>query len=542
MFSTFGGTKRREPLFTFKRKPVEHFNNEILKKPLEVQSYDNLLIPTLEQLDSKNISKPDPSFNFDSPKKSNEGQQYNDLLIPTLEELYSKKSVNTATANMQPSSSYSSSAYKESLKPDIAASDVNSTTKESVKATSTKVPVELTKRTNSTEPAEFAEDDSIFDFPDSTESFSEIKVMVASSRTVPEEPKLKRKKSKTSNKKSKEPKANTKSIEKQQTSRKKSIATNKQHAISSQPLQPIMPLMNSQSTSQPPYSSTSQSSLQAVPQPSNYNMPQVNSQTIPPPIVQSQNSFDIFDFDPDPTSFSFAMSAPPINIQNNNVLPNTPTYNYSQYNTINMYSAQDMYNTTPMYNLAPQNHLNTSNNHQQVSIASLLNDEFQLAQVTNFFNMNNTVYNENTLQTMPTSSLYKTIPIQTTPIAPKATKPPAPVEKKRKRNLVAHLKTATGEKDTKPKNKGFDFLSDEEEAILAESKPLPLQEVITNKERSLSPELTYAERMELELEAVMKSEFGKKSEEKENTPTTTERRQRYQPLNKLNVRVTFEKK
>ena len=111
------------------------------------------------------------------------------------------------------------------------------------------------------------------------------------------------------------------------------------------------------------------------------------------------------------------------------------------------------------------------------------------------------------------------------------------VEKKRKRNLVAHLKSASGE--SKPTTKGFNFLSDEDEEEEEEttSDIVPFREFI-NKERSKSPELTYNERMELELEGLMRSEF----KQKEMPAPESSARSRYQPQNKMNVKITFERK
>ncbi|KAG2206775.1 hypothetical protein INT47_003717 [Mucor saturninus] len=101
-------------------------------------------------------------------------------------------------------------------------------------------------------------------------------------------------------------------------------------------------------------------------------------------------------------------------------------------------------------------------------------------------------------------------------------------EKKRKRNVVAHLKTARGE-TTQP-SKSFDFLSDGEEEEVVVSHLLPLRET---KERSRSPELTYAERMELELEAMTQVT------NEPMIPACESKRVAYTPQNKLNVKITF---
>ena len=83
---------------------------------------------------------------------------------------------------------------------------------------------------------------------------------------------------------------------------------------------------------------------------------------------------------------------------------------------------------------------------------------------------------------------------------------------------------------------------DEEESEADITTILPIREIINHaREKSPSPELSYEQKMERELEAMMQSEFGMKS-----SPTANESeaasRPRYQPLNKVNVRVTFQKK
>lgn len=135
---------------------------------------------------------------------------------------------------------------------------------------------------------------------------------------------------------------------------------------------------------------------------------------------------------------------------------------------------------------------------------------------------------------------------QQQPLANISNTQPIEQPKKRKRNLVAHLKSASGE--TAPAAKAFDFLSDEEESLPQfnneTSDVVPFREFI-QKERSMSPELSYNERMELELEAMMSSEFGSssdKKEVKEQEEQQSRPRPRYQPQNKLNVKFTFERK
>lgn len=120
-------------------------------------------------------------------------------------------------------------------------------------------------------------------------------------------------------------------------------------------------------------------------------------------------------------------------------------------------------------------------------------------------------------------------------------KPQPQLEKKRKRNLVSHLKTARGETATKnTQTTKFDFLSDDDDDDAEEEKEqelIPIRSSIPIlKERSPSPpELTYSERMELELESMTTDPPTIINEPKS-------KRAPYQPQNKMNVKFTFEKK
>ncbi|ORE10420.1 hypothetical protein BCV72DRAFT_313635 [Rhizopus microsporus var. microsporus] len=107
-------------------------------------------------------------------------------------------------------------------------------------------------------------------------------------------------------------------------------------------------------------------------------------------------------------------------------------------------------------------------------------------------------------------------------------------QQSKKKNLVAHLKTANGEKENIPIVREYDF-SDEEDIV----PQLPLKQPIVQVDRSASPELSYEERMEKELESIMKSEFG---ESKEQETTEINHRPRYQPLNEIKVKVTYTKR
>ncbi|KAG1051208.1 hypothetical protein G6F43_006574 [Rhizopus delemar] len=109
--------------------------------------------------------------------------------------------------------------------------------------------------------------------------------------------------------------------------------------------------------------------------------------------------------------------------------------------------------------------------------------------------------------------------------------PQHPIEK-RKRNLVGQLKGASGEKENVLR-KEFDFSDDEEPHNLP--LKLPIEQVA--RERSKSPELSYEDRMEKELESIMQSEFGESKEQ-----VHANERPKYQPLNEIKVRVTYTKR
>ena len=110
--------------------------------------------------------------------------------------------------------------------------------------------------------------------------------------------------------------------------------------------------------------------------------------------------------------------------------------------------------------------------------------------------------------------------------------PQYPIEK-RKRNLVGHLKGASGEKENVLR-KEFDFSDDEEEP---HNLPIKLSTEQMTRERSKSPELSYEDRMEKELEYIMQSEFGESKEQ-----VRANERPKYQPLNEIKVRVTYTKR
>ncbi|KAI9486548.1 MAG: hypothetical protein EXX96DRAFT_549495 [Benjaminiella poitrasii] len=289
----------------------------------------------------------------------------------------------------------------------------------------------------------------------------------------------------------------------------------------------------------------------------NYNQP------------QQVQPFDIFAFDPAPTShITYNMNAQAAAAAANfsspspsTLLPALPFQSTYYPNTATMYNTNiyndNTYNNAlqssfylqhqPFINNNNNNYNHTNNDNRNMSANN--NQLYHSLSTASILNGNSTI-----------TSQYNTKQALQKPTVQAIQKKKGTVEKRPKKlNLVAHLKGANGEKENHDKtsliNKEFDFLSDEEDipeqSQQNEKSALsPLRDIINttknNREPSLSPELTYAERMELELEAIMKSEFEGDNRKtiKENeleTKETIERRPRYQPLNKVNVRVTFQK-
>ncbi|CAO0792433.1 unnamed protein product [Mucor circinelloides] len=267
-------------------------------------------------------------------------------------------------------------------------------------------------------------DDAIFDFPASLDEFVEIKVMVASNRTIPEAPKLTRKRSKPKKKTSAAPTATT---------------SKPKPTVNHTKKRPIPTAQRKE-----PVAATTHIAPQRKPKP----------QTI-------------------------MTTSPPTRFTNC---------------TANTYIPMPAYQT----NSARQRL------EQSISIASLLNEPSPL---------------------------------------PQQRQPPQPAEKKRKRNLVAHLKTASGEKENKHIHQEFDCLSDEDDLALEQqqkSPVMPLNSII--KDRSLSPEPTYEETMQMQLDLLMQTECGESPSQQLQPASERKPRPQYQPSNKLNVRVTFQKK
>lgn len=316
-----------------------------------------------------------------------------------------------------------------------------------------KTPKEQVNKKAAKEKEEEAEDD-IFDFPPDMEQESmELKLMVASTRTIPENIK--------------------------KTTTKKSKSTSKKKTLKSSPS-----TSSSTSSSSPEKKKKTPPTRNVVP----LQQDKINTNNMILPTQQQQQDEFAFDYNPE------------IKIRHSSTTNDNNK-------AILSFTTNRPYN--PNYQ-APQS---------IISIANILNDPIAMANVNDFLNSNS---------------------ISTPTPPPNNTQQ----EKKRKRNLVARLKSANGEKENKKEEREtFDFfLSDDDDEQQEEqiNNLLPIREII-QKERSASPELSYSERMELELASLMKSEIGDKKEEKQVTEQQSERR-KYQPQNKFNVKFTFQKK
>ncbi|KAG2236392.1 hypothetical protein INT48_008374 [Thamnidium elegans] len=323
------------------------------------------------------------------------------------------------------------------------------------------------------------ENDTIFDFPD-TEETLEVKLMVASGRAIPEHhkkpKKTKKKSSPVNTPRSSSSSTTTTNTPKKSSQKKKSNKTpimqqsrSEQGMVSlQQQRQNRLPLQNLLQ-SQQSLSQYSLSQQALLPHPSDQQQQQ---------LVQGyqESVFDIFDFDYNPQ----------ISIRHSSAINDTYGTSYAA-NTMQpnqTYSSQSYTQCPNLYTQSnSQSNIISSQPASLVSISSLLNDTTSLSQVTEFLN-----------------------------------ETPKPKPPKRKRNLVSHLKTARGETAPAP---NFDFLSDEEDLI-------PIRD-IRSIERSVSPELTYSQRMELELNAMT-----------EPAPISIKStRAPYRPQNKMNVKFTF---
>ncbi|CEG68299.1 hypothetical protein RMATCC62417_04592 [Rhizopus microsporus] len=318
----------------------------------------------------------------------------------------------------------------------------------------------------------------IFDFP---EEEAEIELMVASTRHTPSSPKpaticKPRKKPKQQNKKT----AKTKVVGK-----------------TSVPLKPaVHPISHSiaHTVSYPVTDPATDPATDPISYPASYP-------AIDPATVSGQqqtynhsssiDSYDVFAFDPAPYQPRIKYSLPQQQ-QQQQVLPSNTLY--SSITTTNIFNVPSH---IPIFN-THFNHMQPLSYIQPIQQQSLQQQPMQQQ------------------------------PLQQQPIQQQSSIKP------KKKNLVAHLKTANGEKENIPIVREYDF-SDEEDIV----PQLPLKQTIVQVDRSASPELSYEERMEKELESIMRSEFG---ESKEQETTVIEHRPRYQPLNEIKVKVTYTKR
>lgn len=497
MFGAFGDVKRRQPVFTFKRGAVFSAFGDHSNRPTQ-------------QLQQKQPVGFQASQLYISPSSSN------------------------STAD-------SEDPFEFPIITDMPPENI--TTNKSVKPGSKKEKDKTNKEKSNKE-----DDDSIFDFPNSLEEFSEVKLMVASTRTVPEMPKLTRKRSKPKMKAKSAPSTPKTSA----TAKKKDtpIVAKSESTINTMKKRVVcLDRKPTRSSPNEPHDTSNTPSRSQTLGRNRAMLPNLNCV----PVANTENAFDIFAFDPSPpsqlpynntTQFTHHVST---HIANNSYNPhiNTPsshpvyTTGYS-HNGIHPSNFTRFNHSSPINNSSVLRTRNmdlrstTSNWHHPVSIDGLLNDSTPVESQSNFSH---------------TSSAQTLMQHQQQQKSSSSVDQMKPVEKKRKRNLVAHLKSANGEKESTPvHNRGFDFFSDEDDLTEQQEQNdlLPLCEFITksNKERSLSPELTYAERMELELDTMMHSEFGINDQQTPDKPKKDEaqHRRHYQPLNKMNVRVTFQKK
>lgn len=135
------------------------------------------------------------------------------------------------------------------------------------------------------------------------------------------------------------------------------------------------------------------------------------------------------------------------------------------------------------------------------------------------------------------------------PTTPSISYPQLYTHRKRKLNLVSRLKGAQGQ-ESQPTFRGYSSMDEEEEDIEEDQELLNSKFVqrLTNRHPDLEeveppqPECSYEERMERELESLIRTEFGHENEEEQEKTTTKEpQRPRYVPENPMNVRVTYKR-
>ncbi|CEG80351.1 hypothetical protein RMATCC62417_14705 [Rhizopus microsporus] len=350
----------------------------------------------------------------------------------------------------------------------------------------------------------------IFDFP---EEEAEIELMVASTRHTPSSPKpttlcKPRKKPKQQNKKT----TKTKVVGKNLVPLKPTV-----HPISHPITHPVSyPVTDpaigpiSYPVSYPAIGPTTVSGQQQ-----SYN----HSSSI--------DSYDVFAFDPAPYQPRNKYSLPQQQ-QQQQVLPSNTLY--SSIITTNILNAPSH---IPIFN--------THFNHMQpLSYLQSLQQQPLQQQPLQQQPLQQQPLQQQPLQQQPLQQqpIQQQQPLQQQPLQQQPIQQQQPLQqssiKTKKKNLVAHLKTANGEKENIPIVREYDF-SDEEDIV----PQLPLKQPTAQVNRSASPELSYEERMEKELESIMKSEFG---ESKEQETTEINHRPRYQPLNEIKVKVTYTKR
>ncbi|CEI91553.1 hypothetical protein RMCBS344292_05838 [Rhizopus microsporus] len=348
----------------------------------------------------------------------------------------------------------------------------------------------------------------IFDFP---EEEAEIELMVASTRHTPSSPKpaticKPRKKPKQQNKK-----------------------TTKTKVIGKNPV-PLKPAVHP--ISHPITHTVSYPVTDPASDPISYP---VSYPAIGPATVSGQqqtynhsssiDSYDIFAFDPAPYQPRNKYSLPQQQQQQQQALPSNTLYpSIITTNIFNVPSHIPTFNTH-------FNHMQPLSYLQPIQQQSLQQQPMQQQPMQQQPMQQQPMQQQQPLKQQP---IQQQQPLQQQPIQQQQPLQQQSSIKTKKKNLVAHLKTANGEKENIPVIREYDF-SDEEDIV----PQLPLKQTTVQVDRGVSPELSYEERMEKELESIMKSEFG---ESKEQETTEINHRPRYQPLNEIKVKVTYTKR
>ncbi|KAI8991347.1 hypothetical protein BDF20DRAFT_37101 [Mycotypha africana] len=598
MFSSLGGIKKREPLFTFKKKTLFATTDDPIYKPVLFST--DLQTNRLVNATNLSISPSVASSIFTSTEIQPVLLASNNTNLPTIPT--KATSISNSKTDDDPSSKEEKCSNNTITK--VALNNKNQDKEDEI------------DKENINENTE----DDVFDFASAIDEYGskELKLMVASNRPVPKKPPITRKRSKAKKTNSPCTSCATNNMTKKNAGESKATdavidkphdtfnTVHKQKATNiTKPLEPELVEHSQKLPSTSPEASTTKDSAWD------------SSSSVSPPICETLHSnnrtqeepYDIFAFDPNPSTRLYdnnrgyftnaTASNMSVAYNDSNVSYQLSTHNNhdnpSVYSFTNMYS-QPMDNGTYCHRAInnfyhDQLPFSTASQPQQsLPTATFSNNFDQLPSIINPFDLlnvlnpaptpqhsNANVYYPSAthiIQTAPTFSAAFTatpstiVHVPMTDMTTSTVAPPKPSTtlsssssstassrlgepKKRKRNLVSHLKSATGEKSNKSASKkDIDYIfSDEEDSLIEHLKeeqidnpPLPLREII-NKERSLSPELTHGERMELQLKAIMRSEFGEsdKSDSVTEDKEVIKRRPRYEPLNKVNVRVTFQK-